>query len=82
MVSGDQLTAEDFAFLFSPQSDPRKRKGTLEDLEKELIERTLIESNWNKTLTAKRMGISRRALYEKALRLGISLNPAGRHSRA
>lgn len=82
MASGDQLTAEDFAFLFSPESDPRKRKGTLEDLEKELIERTLIESNWNKTLTAKRMGISRRALYEKALRLGISLNPASYLNRA
>ena len=82
MVSGDQLTAEDFAFLFSPESDPQKRKGTLEDLEKELIERTLVECHWNKTLTAKRMGISRRALYEKALRLGISLNPAGQHSRA
>lgn len=82
MASGDQLTAEDFGFLFSPDSDPRKRKGTLEDLGKELIERTLIESNWNKTLTAKRMGISRRALYEKALRLGISLNPAGQQSRA
>lgn len=82
MASGDQLTVEDFVFLFTPESDPRKRKGTLEDLEKELIERTLIESNWNKTLTAKRMGISRRALYEKALRLGISLNPAGQQSRA
>ena len=82
MASGDQLTAEDFAFLFTPESDPRKRKGTLEDLEKELIERTLVESNWNKTLTAKRMGISRRALYEKALRLGISLNPASYLNRA
>ncbi|MBI4490003.1 MAG: sigma-54-dependent Fis family transcriptional regulator [Deltaproteobacteria bacterium] len=82
MASGDQLTAEDFAFLFTPESDPRKRKGTLEDLEKELIERTLVESNWNKTLTARRMGISRRALYEKALRLGISLSPLGQPSRA
>ncbi len=82
MASRDQLTAEDFAFLFSPESDSRPRKGTLEDLEKELIKRTLVESNWNKTLTARRMGISRRALYEKALRLGISLNAASYLNRA
>ncbi|MFQ5903061.1 MAG: sigma-54-dependent transcriptional regulator [Candidatus Binatia bacterium] len=82
MASGNQLTAEDFAFLFSPESDSRQRKGTLEDLEKELIERTLVETNWNKTLTARRIGISRRALYEKALRLGIPLNPASYLNRA
>jgi len=76
MASGEQLTANDFVFLFPPESDPRQRKGTLEDLEKELIERTLVECSWNKTLTAKRMGISRAALYEKALRLSIHLNPA------
>lgn len=82
MASGDQLTAEDFAFLFSPESGFRQRKGTLEDVERELIQRTLVECNWNKTLSARRIGISRRALYEKALRLGISLNPASYLNRA
>jgi two-component system response regulator HydG len=82
MASRDHLAVEDFAFLFSPESDPRQRKGTLEDVEKELIQRTLVECNWNKTLTARRIGISRRALYEKALRLGISLNPASYLNRA
>lgn len=77
MAAGEELTANDFVFLFPPESNPRQRKGTLEDLEKELIERTLVECKWNKTLTAKRMGISRAALYEKALRLGVHLNPAG-----
>ena len=82
MASASQLTAEDFAFLFSPEADSRQRKGTLEDVEKELIQRTLVECNWNKTLTARRIGISRRALYEKALRLGITLNPADLVRRA
>ena len=76
MATREKLTGDDFSFLFSPESDPRKRKGTLEDVEKELIRRTLGECNWNKTLTARRLGISRRALYEKAIRLGIALNPA------
>jgi DNA-binding NtrC family response regulator len=48
---------------------------TLEDLEKTLIERTLIECNWNKSLAAKRIGIGRRTLYDKAMRLGIALKP-------
>jgi two-component system response regulator HydG len=44
-------------------------------LEKALIERTLIECNWNKSLAAKRIGIGRRTLYDKAMRLGIALKP-------
>jgi DNA-binding NtrC family response regulator len=82
MASGNQLTVEDFAFICSSESESPRRKGTLLDLEKELIARTLRESNWNKTLTARSMGISRRALYEKALRLGISLRPADYLNRA
>jgi two-component system response regulator HydG len=82
MTNGSQLTAQDFAFLFSPESVPLEKKGKLEEIEKELIERTLRECNWNKTLTAKRIGISRRALYEKALRLGIPLNPASYLTRS
>ena len=52
-----------------------RKGGTLEELEKELIERTLAECGWNKTLAAKRMGIGRRTLYDKAARLGIPLSP-------
>jgi len=47
------------------------------DLEKELITRTLAECNWNKSLAAKRIGIGRRTLYDKAVRLGIPLKPDG-----
>lgn len=82
MASGEKLAPEDFAFLVAPDSASWQRKGTLEDVEKELIQRTLVECNWNKTLTARRIGISRRALYEKALRLGIQLNPASYLHRA
>jgi transcriptional regulator of acetoin/glycerol metabolism len=40
-----------------------------------LITRTLAECNWNKSLAAKRIGIGRRTLYDKAVRLGIPLKP-------
>ncbi len=82
MASEEMLTLDDFLFLHSPQVQREKRKGSLEELERELIERTLVECKWNKTLTAKKIGISRRALYEKAYRLGVTLNPADYLKRA
>ncbi len=82
MASEEMLTLDDFLFLHSPQVHREKRKGSLEEIERELIERTLVECRWNKTLTAKKIGISRRALYEKAYRLGVTLNPADYLKRA
>ncbi|MFQ5853379.1 MAG: sigma-54-dependent transcriptional regulator [Candidatus Binatia bacterium] len=82
MASGEMLTLADFIFLRAPQLQREKRKGSLEELERELIERTLVECGWNKTSTARRIGISRRALYEKAYRLGVSLNPVDYLNRA
>jgi DNA-binding NtrC family response regulator len=80
MASGDVIQLEDL-----PLSSLERRSGlerrkerdpkTLEELERLLIERTLSECNWNKSLTAKRIGIGRRTLYDKAKRLGISLDP-------
>jgi DNA-binding NtrC family response regulator len=45
---------------------------TLRAVEREQILRVLHESGWNKSLTARRLGIERKTLYEKARRLGIS----------
>ena len=76
MARGPLVQPEDLPVVFQ-DAVPRNRRGggTLEDLERELIERTLTETNWNKTETARRMGIGRRTLYDKAARYGISLGP-------
>ncbi len=76
MLEGTELHRRDFPSLEHSESRvlPREVK-TLEDLERELIQRTLAEMNWNKTAVAKRLGISRRALYDKAFRLGLVLDP-------
>jgi DNA-binding NtrC family response regulator len=50
--------------------------GEIQDAEREVILRTLRESNWNRSLAAKRLGIGRRTLYDKLSRLGIVLQPA------
>ncbi|MFI5395943.1 MAG: sigma-54-dependent transcriptional regulator [Candidatus Binatia bacterium] len=76
MLEGPVLRRRDF-----PSLEPAENRSlpqeltTLEDLERELIQRTLVDMNWNKTAVAKRLGISRRALYDKAFRLGIVLDP-------
>jgi len=74
MASGGVIQLEDLPLSSLRRSKERDPK-TLEELERLLIERTLSECNWNKSLTAKRIGIGRRTLYDKAKRLGISLDP-------
>ena len=74
MASGSTVDAQDLPLRSDGEKDS-EQLTTLEDLEKTLIERTLIECNWNKSLAAKRIGIGRRTLYDKAVRLGIPLKP-------
>jgi len=59
----------------------KRRLELLEDfpnplraVEREQILKLLRESGGNKSLTARRLGIERKTLYEKAKRLGISFN--------
>jgi DNA-binding NtrC family response regulator len=47
---------------------------TLRAVEREQILKMLRESGGNKSLTARRLGIERKTLYEKAKRLGIAFN--------
>jgi DNA-binding NtrC family response regulator len=76
MLEGPVLRRQDLPSLESAENRSLPRElTTLEDLERELIRRTLTDLNWNKTAVAKRLGISRRALYDKAFRLGIVLDP-------
>ncbi|OGL50691.1 MAG: hypothetical protein A3C43_09680 [Candidatus Schekmanbacteria bacterium RIFCSPHIGHO2_02_FULL_38_11] len=75
MTSEDSITIRELAGISERDAKEKiKKPGSLEALEKELIEKTLLECNFNKTLTAERLGIGRRTLYEKAARFGISLD--------
>lgn len=44
---------------------------TLENIEKDIILKTLEKVKWNKTKTAKALGITRKALYRRMKRLGL-----------
>jgi len=47
--------------------------GKLQDMERQEILRVLRESRGNKSLAARKLGIERKTLYEKARRLAIDL---------
>ncbi len=51
-------------FAPNPQLTGKETK-TLQDMEEEMIRRTLLEVNRNKSTAAKKLGISRRTLYRK-----------------
>lgn len=50
--------------------------GKLQEMERQEILRVLRESRGNKSLAARKLGIERKTLYEKARRLGVDLGSA------
>lgn len=55
-----------------------RRPDKLTDLEREHILRVLSEARGNRSEAARRLGIERKTLYKKAMRLGIDLNVRGK----
>lgn len=46
-------------------------KEMLMDAERQIILRALQDSNWNRTMVARQLGVSRRSLYDKIKQLGL-----------
>ncbi|MEW5911402.1 MAG: sigma-54 dependent transcriptional regulator [Thermodesulfobacteriota bacterium] len=87
LAKGERLGPEDFAELTGAGPVPAgeeliaglpQQGVTLKDMERELIQKTLEVCQGNKSLAAKRLGISRKGLYEKLQRHGL---PAGNNAR-
>jgi DNA-binding NtrC family response regulator len=57
----------------SPENSTASLPGKLQEMERQEILRVLRESGGNKSLAARKLGIERKTLYEKARRLGIDL---------
>ncbi len=74
--SGEQILPAHLPFnLLEQGTESRKPEDALKRAEREIIIQTLKDCNWNRSLTAKRLGIGRRTLYDKLARLDISLEP-------
>src|SRR3981189_2890636 len=58
----------------APEKSAASLPGKLQDMERQEILRVLRESRGNKSLAARKLGIERKTLYEKARRLAIDLH--------
>jgi len=47
-------------------------KDAIEDLEKRMIERTMLDTKWNQSHAAKLLGLSRQGLIKKLKRYNIT----------
>lgn len=91
LSKADRLGLGDFQDLVGAQPAPASdgviaglpdQGVTLKDMERELIQKTLAQCQGNKSLAAKRLGISRKGLYEKLQRYGLSASEnAGTHGQ-
>ena len=57
--------------MFDSQDACGDLEGYLEDIEREIIRRALEKCRWNKTATAKMLGISFRSLRYRQKKLGL-----------
>ncbi len=68
----ENILLKDLPQYLLQQPLPTKQAFSLEDHEKNLIIKTLEETNWNKHQTAKRLKINRSTLYGKMKRFGLT----------
>jgi DNA-binding NtrC family response regulator len=67
----EKILLKDLPRYLLQQPLPAKQAFSLQDHEKNLIIKTLEETNWNKHQTAKRLKINRSTLYGKMKRFGL-----------
>jgi len=67
----DKILPKNLPQSFLQRPLPTQQSTTLQDYEKDLILKTLQETNWNKHKTAKRLNINRTTLYGKMKRYGL-----------
>jgi DNA-binding NtrC family response regulator len=67
----EKILPKDLPQYLLQQPLPTKQLISLQDHEKDLIMKTLEETNWNKHQTAKRLKITRSTLYGKMKRYGL-----------
>jgi len=72
IMAKDNIMDETY-FSFINKEKFLEKKGTLKEVEKELIIKYLIQNNGNRTKTAELLGISRRSLLDKIKKYQLSL---------
>jgi len=70
LAESNTLSANDFIFQ-DHTGEKEEQNKTLEEMEKEMIEKTLDQQNWNFTAAADQLGITRQTLYNKIKRYDL-----------
>ncbi len=70
LAESNILSANDFIFQ-DHTGEKEEQNKTLEEMEKEMIEQTLDQQNWNFTAAADQLGITRQTLYNKIKRYDL-----------
>jgi DNA-binding NtrC family response regulator len=65
------LPSEGTGATFDGNPSPNAKAGTMEDMERILIEKMLAETDGNRKETARRLGIGERTLYRKLSKFGL-----------
>ncbi len=75
LADGDELDQKDFAFLaettHADQLQAETAKRTLDELEKESIDKVLRRNHGNVSHTAKELGLTRTSLYRRIHKYGL-----------
>lgn len=75
MIMCNNNIIEKELLFFLEQKDIDFRTGTLKEMEKEMIKKSLIQNKGNRTKTAEHLGISRRSLILKLKEYQIDIKP-------
>jgi transcriptional regulator with PAS, ATPase and Fis domain len=75
-ITADHLSTGVAPFIEEKSFETFRQKGTMEAallaLERDMIEHGLIQTHWNKTKLARKLGISRTTLIKKIKEFGLS----------
>jgi DNA-binding NtrC family response regulator len=71
LAKNERITPKDLPQYLLQKPFPSEEIASLRDYEKDLIAKTLKETNWNKHQTAKKLKINRSTLYGKMKRYGL-----------
>ena len=77
MSTADKIRIEDLPASFIDMEKAQSEYNIMEETEKMLILRMLKQSDYNKRKTAALLEISRKTLYNKLKKYGISLTETG-----
>ncbi len=73
-ITRSDIEREQSSQQSAPEGEPAVQPDRLVDMEKQQILRILRDVRGNKSAAARRLGIERKTLYKKAVRLGITLD--------